>query len=200
MTETMLGASAAGTLSDSILSQKKIDAIEHPLEGLTIEAMLDSTTGAFDGSRSTGSLDSEYEFANYNIDTAIQAWDQIEELTHEITSSLMAKQASILCSRFRKREARQQEAAQPPPAKKRRVDVAPRIKQAANEPPPTAAVVTSDEETSHSACSAEETGDALPDDMNVQVDRIGRMSKLVMEIEYCQRELRKEMLTMGEQL
>lgn len=66
-----------------------------------------------------------------------------------------------------------------------------------------AVVVVSDEDTaSHdmSPTDAEEEGVGLPDDLSSQVDRIGRMSKLVMEIEYCQQALRREMVAMRNQV
>jgi hypothetical protein len=182
----------------------------HPLQGLTIETTLSKhADAAFEDTASYSSSSHEgeeedSEFQDYNIDKAILAWDQVSDLTHEITSSLMAKQASMLCKRFRREEASLL-GGQPTAAKKRRVEVpsscssttttsTSKQDMAATAGDASAAVVTIDEET------APGTNATLSDELSSQVGRIGRMSKLTMEIEYCMRELRKEMLSMSDQL
>jgi len=162
--------------------------------------------------------DEDYCFPqDYDIETAIGAWDQITELTHEITSSLMAKQAAVLCQRFR-RESTSLETG--PPIKKRKVVVSStsisvdvlsnlndHTKNMTGGPTdPDLTVVTNiDEDTpprenetvnaTNSDRHHDEDG-GLPKNLYEHVDRIGRMSRLVMEIEFCQKELRKEMLAM----
>lgn len=145
------------------------------------------------------------ELCLYNIETAVRAWDQIGALTQEITSSLMAKQASVLCERFRRKT---WPLKFEPAAKKRRMDAGVPSSSYADERhhglSSSAVVVVSDEETAshHDVGSNEEEeqeGRGLPDDLSSQVDRIGRMSKLVMEIEYCQQALRREMIAMSNQ-
>lgn len=191
--------------------QQKPEDKKHPLQGLTIETVRDSQSegGSYEPDSESGSLSQGDEFEHYNIDVAIHAWDQIGELTHEITSSLMAKQASMLCERFRQEDPEQQAPPTAPPAKKRRVekisarqDVDESSKDGGVSQSKVAPVVSSDEETSNAAASTKkiQRPDLMSGDMYSQVDRIGRMSKLVMEIEYCQSELRKEMLAMSDQL
>ncbi len=60
-------------------------------------------------------------------------------------------------------------------------------------------VVISDEESQ--ASSTEEAFsdgvEAFSEGLATQIDRMGRMSKLIMKIEHCQRQLRADMLAMG---
>ena len=183
------------------------------MQGLTIETSiqksdLDSSSSVRSSLQSSSDDDeSSHDFQDYDLETTVAAWDQLTELTHEITSSLMAKQASVLCQRFR-RESSNLESG--PPVKKRIVLLAsPADPPLVNNMAPTdldVTVVTNDEETSHvpSDTNANETPishdnheeGGLPKNLYEHVDRIGRMSRLVMEIEFCQKELRKEMLAM----
>ena len=178
-------------------ASRGLTAKDHPLQGLTIEATLSDpavSTSTRSGSPSQHDDDDDNDdFENYNIDIAIVAWDQISELTQEITSSLMAKQASMLCKRFRKEEALLNISASQ--SKKRRVLCD--LSSSSKKPVEDVVVVTSDEE-SHSEPQHGPQVQGLPDELSAQVGRIGRMSKLVLEIEYCQRELRNEMLAMSD--
>ncbi len=176
------------------------------LKGWTIETRKDiSGTSTSDSRRSSLKTsafheddaigdDDDIDFRYYNIDAAVLAWDQIGELSHEITSSLMAKQASVLCELFRRKTSALE---LEPPTKKRRLEVSPGTCHEMNESPSTAVVISDEETESHGGASIDE---GLPDDLSSQVDRIGRMSKLVMEIEYCQHELRREMIAMSAEL
>lgn len=203
---------------------------EHPMQGQTIDTRApkmdqeSSTSGRSSSLLSSSSDDeqdgddedsSDNDFQDFGFETSIRAWDQITELTHEITSSLMAKQASVLCARFR-RESTSLQAG--PPVKKRRVpssSVLPIIRgiEPGSQNPAVSVVTTSDEEASRTKQANENSAGlaavgsnqgnsnegGLPSNLYEHVDRIGRMSKLVMEIEYCQQELRKEMLSMKEE-
>jgi hypothetical protein len=188
---------------------------QHPMQGLTIETSaqksdLDSSSSARSSLQSSSDDDeSSHDLQDYDLDTTVAAWDQLTDLTHEITSSLMAKQASILCQRFR-RESSNLEAG--PPVKKRIVLLPPLPNPVpVNDVASTdldVTVVTNDEHSSshlqidmnateNPTIGSQEEG-GLPKTLYEHVDRIGRMSRLVMEIEFCQKELRKEMLAMKE--
>lgn len=182
---------------------------QHPMQGLTIEtgpqkSDLESSSSVRSSLQSSDDDESSNDFQDYDIETTIGAWDQITELTHEITSSLMAKQASVLCQRFR-RESTNLETG--PPVKKRIVLTASSIPVLSNKvhTDPDLTVVTNDEDTSHvefaeaDAVKNNNQDGGLPKNLYEHVDRIGRMSRLVMEIEYCQKELRKEMFAMKEE-
>ncbi len=175
---------------------------QHPMQGLTIETSvqqsdLDSSSSVRSSLQSSSDDDesSSRDFQHYDLECTIAAWDQLTELTHEITSSLMAKQASVLCQRFR-RESSNLESG--PPVKKRIVLLAsPANPLLVNNVAPTdldVTVVTNDEETSHvprdknanegpTSHSCHDEG-GLPKNLYEHVDRIGRMSRLVMEIEF----------------
>lgn len=114
---------------------------------------------------------------NYNVERAIEAWDQIGKLSSEVASSVMAKQASAVCERFREENEHLNQA-----NKRRKLEI---IETTATDPN----IVSSDEE-SHA------TQEPLSDGLSNQVDRMGRMSKIIMEIERCHRLLRAEMLAM----
>jgi hypothetical protein len=187
----------------------------HPMQGLTIDTgARESDHGSSSSVRSSlpSSDDDEsyHDFQDYDLDTTIGAWDQITELTHEITSSLMAKQASILCQRFR-RESTNLETG--PPIKKRLVLLPSSVPVGLCNNKviidPDVTVVTSDDDDATNADKNDEPAvtpannsnhdGGLPKNLYEHVDRIGRMSKLVMEIEYCQKQLRNEMLEMKQQ-
>jgi hypothetical protein len=118
---------------------------------------------------------------SYNLDNAIDGWDQIGSLTSEVASSAMAKQASIICERFRDED----ETRSPNRANKRRKLETPKT----TETDPN--FVTSDEDSNASH-------EGLSGGLSRQIDRMGRMSKLIMSIDHCHRLLRAEMLAMGE--
>ena len=116
-----------------------------------------------------------------NLDSAIDAWDHIGSLTSEVASSAMAKQASIICERFRDED---ETLSRNRANKRRKLET---TKTTETDPD----FVTSDEDSqaSHKALSG---------GLSRQIDRMGRMSKLIMQIDHCHRLLRADMLAMGE--
>lgn len=167
--------------------------LDHPpvLETRIVEEM--SSANDTDQSQLTADSDDDEAFS-YNIGTAVYAWNQITSLTHEITSSVMAKQASILCKRCRRQEDLFTEERE---QKKRRMERSPEgqklqpMQSHVHLESPRA--VTSDEE-SHSG--PEEHG--LPEELSSEVERMGRMSRLIMQIEFCQAQLKREMEAMND--
>jgi hypothetical protein len=125
---------------------------------------------------------------SYDIDKTIDAWDLIGSLTSDVSSSVMAKQASIVSERFREAEASTR------PNKRRKMETTNARKETTVEQP----VVISDEESQASSTEGafSDGVDTFSEGFAIQIDRMGRMSKLIMEIEYCQRQLREEMLAM----
>jgi hypothetical protein len=123
---------------------------------------------------------------SYDLDKTIDSWDLIGSLTSDVSSSVMAKQASIVSERFREAEASTR------PNKRRKMEStnARKVEQP---------VVTSDDESQASSTEGvfADGVEAFSKGFATQIDRMGRMSKLVMEIEHCQRQLRAEMLAMG---
>jgi hypothetical protein len=118
---------------------------------------------------------------SYNLDLAIDGWDQIGSLTSEVATSAMAKQASIVSERFRDED----ETQSPNRAnKKRKLETTKTTETDPN-------FVTSDEDSNASH-------EGLSGGLCHQIDRMGRMSKLVMQIDHCHSLLRAEMLAMGE--
>jgi hypothetical protein len=119
-----------------------------------------------------------------NLDSAIDAWDQIGSLTSEVASSAMAKQASICSERFRYEDDGTQSRNRA--SKKRKLET---TKTTETDPD----FVTSDEDS-----QATRSHKALSGGLSHQIDRMGRMSKLIMQIDHCHRLLRADMLAMGE--
>ena len=101
----------------------------------------------------------------------IVAWDQIRCLTSDLASSVLAKQASEICDHFRGDDTC--------PRKRRKLSSCPGNVES-----------TDDEEESDIDDSL------LPDTVSHQIDRIARMSKIMMDIEESHRLLRAEMLDM----
>jgi hypothetical protein len=118
---------------------------------------------------------------SYNLDKAMDAWDQIGSLTSEVASSAMAKQASIICERFRDED---ETLSRNRANKRRKLET---TKTTESDPD----FVTSDEDSQAS-------DKALSGGLSHQIDRMGRMSKLIMQIDHCHRLLRADMLAMGE--
>jgi hypothetical protein len=111
---------------------------------------------------------------------AIEAWDQVGMLTKRLTKTMMQKQASMISVRFRQGDS-PAPACQPPIKKRRKLN----DEQSQDE-----ATEISDDENSE---KGNVNGDPLPSFISEQVDRMARMSKYIMEIEYCHRMLREEM-------
>jgi hypothetical protein len=126
---------------------------------------------------------------SYDLDKTIDAWDLIGSLTSEISSSVMAKQASMVSERFREAEASTR------PKKRRKMETTnARTETTVDQP-----IVISDEESQASSTEGafSDGVEAFSEDLATQIDRMGRMSKLIMKIEHCQRQLRADMLAMG---
>jgi hypothetical protein len=136
-----------------------------------------------ESSSSTGTTSLE----SYDLDKTIDTWDLIGSLTSDVSSSVMAKQASIVSERFREAEASTR------PKKRRKMETT-NAGKVVDQP-----VVTSDDESQASSTEGvfSDGAEAFSEGFATQIDRMGRMSKLVMEIEHCQRQLRAEMLAMG---
>jgi hypothetical protein len=120
-------------------------------------------------------------FDNYPILAAITAWDQIGSLSSEVSTSLLAKQASIISERFRAENSEPER-----PSKRRKIGT-PSDDSSEDEQQ----VVSCDE---HSSTSSE----SLPGCVSHQVDRMARMSKLILKMESHHRLLRMEMMAMAE--
>jgi len=99
-------------------------------------------------------------------DKMVEAWDKIGILTKEVTKSIMKKQADSIAKRYRQGA---QEDHEEPCTKKQRL-----------EDSPSTILNLTDENGSESLTRC--------------IDRMARMSKLIMEIEYCHRLLREEMV------
>lgn len=150
--------------------------------------------------------------SSYNFALTLSSWEQIGSLTSEIASSVMARQASILS-----------ELSRPPSSKRRRLNTDSR--EGGTITRKSSRVVTSDEESSTGSTTTNDdeeqeafarsssikNGDDDDDDKeeekeqsltteNIfrQVDRLGRMSKLMIEMEYCHRQMQAEMQAMAE--
>jgi hypothetical protein len=168
---------------DSIPKQKEIDVANKKLHVVP------------NGTKSSVVLEG---FDNDSIVTAITGWDQIGSLSSEVSTSLLAKQASIICERFRA------ENSEPERPSKRRKTGTPSegdsSKDEHSSPPPSSddssekdeqRVVSSDEESSTSSESS------LPGCVSQQVDRMARMSKLLLEMENHHRLFRMETIAMA---
>jgi hypothetical protein len=127
-------------------------------------------------------------FDDYPIVAAITGWDQIGSLSSEITTSVLAKQASIICERFREEEKSEPER----PASKRRKIGTPSEDDEHSGEDEQQVLVSCDE---HSSTSSESS---LPGCVSHQVDRMARMSKLMLQMERYHRLVRMEMIAMAE--
>ena len=110
---------------------------------------------------------------NYNVKRAIDAWDRIGHLSSDVSSSVLAKQASIICERFREETILEEQI-----QKKRRMELSSSLPNV--------------------ELSNHEDNALLPESVRCKIDRMARMSKIMLEIENCHRRLRAEMLAMAE--
>jgi hypothetical protein len=124
-------------------------------------------------------------FDNYPIVAAITAWDQIGSLSSEVSTSLLAKQASIICERFREENSEPSERRR----KRRKIGTPPSDEDSSGEDEQQ--VVSCDEQSSTS-------GESLPGCVSHQVDRMARMSKLMLKMESYHRLVRMEIMAMAE--
>ena len=144
---------------------------------------------------------------SYDIGLTLSSWEQVGSLTSEIASSVMARQASILCELSR------------PPSKRRRLNTTNNMQGTMTTQP--SLIVTSDEDDGHlstTSTSDEEDGSfpesndtannnngnddtespLLSENVFRQIDRLGRMSKLMIEMEYCHRQMQAEIRAMAD--
>ena len=128
----------------------------------------------------------ESSLEGYQIDKAIEAWDQIGSLSSEVATSLLAKQASTLCEKFKRENGDHHYWGS---CKKRKVLSA---EDSTKEEIANLGVVSvGSDDNSH------ETDASLPENFSLQIDRMARMSKIMLEIENCHRLLRDEMMAMA---
>jgi hypothetical protein len=123
-------------------------------------------------------------FDNYPIVAAITGWDQIGSLSSEVSTSLLAKQASIICERFREENSSREPER---PSKRRKIGTSSDEEDSSDDEQQ---VVSCDE---HSSTSSE----SLPGCVSHQVDRMARMSKLILKMESYHRLVRKEIIAMA---
>ncbi len=102
----------------------------------------------------------------------VDAWDKVGVLTNEMTLSVMKKQADFISKRYRTGE---NDKEGPLPKKQR------------------------SEDTNHTATSLNPE-ENWSKGLTRCVDRMARMSKLIMEIQYCHRLLREEMVEVQKDL
>jgi hypothetical protein len=138
---------------------------------------------------------------NDSIVAAITSWDQIGSLSSEVSTSLLAKQASIICERFRAESSEPEQR----PSKRRKIGTPSEDDSSKDEHDSSTSsssddssekdeqrVVSSDEESSTSSSES-----PLPGCVSQQVDRMARMSKLLLEMENYHRLYRMEMIAMA---
>jgi hypothetical protein len=139
---------------------------------------------------------------SFNLALLTRSWEEIGVLTSEIASTVMAKQASILYHQFA------EENTPIRPLKKRRTEKVATTQEIVTSlesvSPKAPSIVTtggSDEEgegTLPTSNSHNDESDGLEHDQYRQIDRLGRMSKLIIHLENCHSQLRAEMLFMAE--
>ncbi|CAJ1962699.1 unnamed protein product [Cylindrotheca closterium] len=129
----------------------------------------------------------------------VKSWDQIGALKSEIVSSIMAKQASILSKRFANNDAKCH------PRKRQKTGPlltaeTNSLEQASSR---VSEIVTSDEgsaiESSADSQTTEES--SLVDDLESdrQIDRLGKISRLMVQLEYFHQELRHEIVSISQE-
>jgi hypothetical protein len=134
--------------------------------------------------------DGESKGDSNSLALTIDSWDQIGTLTSELASSVMVKQASILSKRFANKDTTTTNG----PCKRRKVE----INTESVMPDETPGIVTSEEGSSIVSLSESNSlEEPLDDDSYCQIDRLGRMSRLMIQIEYYHKQLRDEMITMA---
>lgn len=135
-----------------------------------------------------------------SLSLTIDSWNQIGSLASEIVSSVMAKQASFLSRQF----AADNDESSSRPNKKRRMEATTGESQTPKSRSPPSIVTSSEEEGSIIDSLAEEslslkshTGDPLEHYQYNQIDRLGRMSRLMIQMEFYHKKLRDEMIAMA---
>jgi hypothetical protein len=138
------------------------------------------------GSKSSA-VDDEEAFDNYPIVAAIAGWDQIGSLSSEVSTSVLAKQASIISERFREENRGGAERL----SKRRKMAGTP--SDGCDDDEQQQVVLSRDK---HSSTSSAEP---LPDFVSHQVDRMARMSELMLQMESYHRAVRMEMIAMAKE-
>lgn len=132
------------------------------------------------------------------IALTVKSWDQIGALKSEIVSSIMAKQASILCKRFANSNANGQ------PNKRRKTDSTAAETNSEEQATVVSGIVTSDEgssiESSAASHASEESLSVDDLESDRQIDRLGRMSRLMIKLEYFHQELRHEIASFSQEV
>jgi hypothetical protein len=137
---------------------------------------------------------------NYPILEAITGWDQIGSLSSEVSSSLLAKQASIICERFRAENSEPER-----PSKRIKIGTPSEDDSSKDEHGSSTSSSSDDssEKDEHRVVSSDELSStstsesSLPGCVSQQVDRMARMSKLLLEMENHHRLFRMEMIAMA---
>lgn len=143
--------------------------------------------------------------------SSLEAWDKLGHALTRKTKELLSKQSSIVRDTFRKRSKEEEAAAcrsSAPPLKKRR-KLNERATAAADTPIEGPSEITDDDDSSKAssitnnseaaaaaANNRSSDGNPLPEFISEEVNRMARMSKYLMEIEYCHRMLREEIKAM----
>jgi hypothetical protein len=122
------------------------------------------------------------ELDKEQLNRSIEAWDEIGELTSEVASSMIARQASVICERFMDNIESQEQR----PLKKRKLS-----SPETNDTLPSSTLVSCDE-------NSDASSETAPSNLSIQIDRMGRMSKIALQLENCRRLLRAEMVAMAE--
>ena len=134
------------------------------------------------------------------IALTIKSWDQIGALKSEIVSSIMAKQASILCQRFASRDGNNR------PRKRAKTDPSTGTVLGSDSGAISnvSSVVTSDEGSAVDSASEsqkiEESSLENEVEADRQIDRLGRMSRLMIQLEYFHQELRHEIASVAQEV
>jgi hypothetical protein len=140
-----------------------------------------------------GDGDGESKGDSNSMALTIDSWDQIGTLTSELASSAMAKQASILSKRFAN-DNKDTTTTTNRSCKRRKVE----INTESVLPNETPGNVTSEEGSSVvSLAGSNSSEEPLDDDSYCQIDRLGRMSRLMIQMEYYHKQLRDEMISMA---
>lgn len=174
----------------------------------------DEVPSGDDNQQQTGSMASTTS-DSFQLSLLTKSWDEVGVLASEIATSVMAKQASILCDRFADRKnatSSDIENTSGRPLKKRKTCTGAGFitteedTESSSFPSKPPSVITNDgeeEETTLSDCNSSSTSSAealvIDDDQFRQVDRLGRMSHLMIQLENCHSQLRAEMLHMAKE-
>jgi hypothetical protein len=142
---------------------------------------------------------SEIENNEKTLALTVKSWDEIGALKSEIVSSIMAKQASILSKRFANNDDNGH------PRKRQKIADSPTTEANTedDEQARVSGIVTSDEGSTVESSADSQTIDeaSLADDLESdrQIDRLGRISRLMIQLEYFHHELRHEIASISQE-